>query len=308
MLFLIFSLVAFAQPNCEKVFQTYSTCKSAQLQMRGDGIEFQTRSQRQTVACDDRQKLSFYERMERPDILSILKIPYALGIIPLPEIRKNYDPGRIRAEILLKAIYGENEGEVRKNLVPVSFLGQTVRFQKRLGAAAALERTGKELEEEANRDPALKTFLLPFLQKKKDLSLMTFHWRTVAGTTRLSTHSFGTGIDLLTDLPNQYWLWDEKRKNPEKAKLGEVAYKNDHFIPQAAPYFHEKAVMIFEKNGFIWGGKWNHYDTMHFEYRPEFFSGVEIDCADRVSPVRANLEEVVPAFQWLEEEELTHDH
>ncbi|MEJ2663631.1 MAG: M15 family metallopeptidase, partial [Spirochaetia bacterium] len=25
----------------------------------------------------------------------------------------------------------------------------------------------------------------------------------------------------------------------------------------------------FEKYGFIWGGKWYHYDTMHFEYRPE---------------------------------------
>ena len=28
-------------------------------------------------------------------------------------------------------------------------------------------------------------------------------------------------------------------------------------------------VRIFEKHGFIWGGKWHHYDTMHFEYRPE---------------------------------------
>ena len=28
---------------------------------------------------------------------------------------------------------------------------------------------------------------------------------------------------------------------------------------------------IFERHGFIWGGKWYHYDTMHFEYRPEFF-------------------------------------
>lgn len=24
-----------------------------------------------------------------------------------------------------------------------------------------------------------------------------------------------------------------------------------------------------EKHGFIWGGCWYHYDTMHFEYRPE---------------------------------------
>ena len=28
-------------------------------------------------------------------------------------------------------------------------------------------------------------------------------------------------------------------------------------------------VEIFERHGFIWGGKWYHYDTMHFEYRPE---------------------------------------
>ena len=26
---------------------------------------------------------------------------------------------------------------------------------------------------------------------------------------------------------------------------------------------------IFERHGFIWGGKWYHFDTMHFEYRPE---------------------------------------
>jgi hypothetical protein len=25
----------------------------------------------------------------------------------------------------------------------------------------------------------------------------------------------------------------------------------------------------FEKQGFVWGGKWLFFDTMHFEYRPE---------------------------------------
>jgi hypothetical protein len=28
-------------------------------------------------------------------------------------------------------------------------------------------------------------------------------------------------------------------------------------------------VDIFERRGFVWGGKWYRYDTMHFEYRPE---------------------------------------
>ena len=32
----------------------------------------------------------------------------------------------------------------------------------------------------------------------------------------------------------------------------------------------ETIVKVFEKYGFIWGGRWYHYDTMHFEYRPEF--------------------------------------
>ncbi len=28
-------------------------------------------------------------------------------------------------------------------------------------------------------------------------------------------------------------------------------------------------VEVFEEQGFIWGGKWFFFDTMHFEYRPE---------------------------------------
>jgi hypothetical protein len=29
---------------------------------------------------------------------------------------------------------------------------------------------------------------------------------------------------------------------------------------------------VFERQGFIWGGKWWHFDTMHFEYRPEIIA------------------------------------
>ncbi len=105
----------------------------------------------------------------------------------------------------------------------------------------------------------------------------------VAGTSRLSSHSYGTGIDLLTNVGPQYWLWDEKRTNSDKAKLGEIAYRNDHYVPPGKPVFNDKVVAILEKNGFIWGGKWNHYDTMHFEFRPEFAAKADpsfkIDCS-----------------------------
>ncbi|MFI3257747.1 MAG: M15 family metallopeptidase, partial [Spirochaetales bacterium] len=31
----------------------------------------------------------------------------------------------------------------------------------------------------------------------------------------------------------------------------------------------QQVVKVFEKYGFIWGGVWDIYDTMHFEYKPE---------------------------------------
>jgi hypothetical protein len=40
--------------------------------------------------------------------------------------------------------------------------------------------------------------------------------------------------------------------------------KQAQFVPQTMP-----AIKAFESFGFIWGGKWFRFDTMHFEYRPE---------------------------------------
>jgi hypothetical protein len=68
-------------------------------------------------------------------------------------------------------------------------------------------------------------------------------------------HSFGMTIDINTTY-SDYWQWACKCTN-ENAM---VKYKNR--IPQTI-------LDIFEKHGFIWGGKWYHFDTMHFEYRPE---------------------------------------
>ena len=68
-------------------------------------------------------------------------------------------------------------------------------------------------------------------------------------------HSFGNAIDINIKFSN-YWLNDLKAK-------GHLNYKN--VIPL-------EIVKIFEKHGFIWGGKWYHYDTIHFEYRPELLT------------------------------------
>ena len=82
--------------------------------------------------------------------------------------------------------------------------------------------------------------------------VLTFAWRPIANTTRMSAHSYGVAIDIVVGKSN-YWEWEKK---PD----GSLVWANK--IPQAI-------VDAFEAEGFAWGGRWYHYDTMHFEYRPE---------------------------------------
>jgi|SRR5258708_24821012 len=76
-----------------------------------------------------------------------------------------------------------------------------------------------------------------------------------AGTRRLSNHSFATAIDLSVN-KSAYWRSDAP------SKLATFSRKN----------WPVEIIQAFEQHGFIWGGKWRHYDTMHFEYRPELIA------------------------------------
>ena len=87
----------------------------------------------------------------------------------------------------------------------------------------------------------------------------TYNCRTVADTGQPIPHGYGIAIDLNTTF-SDYWYWQRHE--------GVITYHN-RMPPQI--------VSIFEKHGFIWGGKWYHFDTMHFEYRPELLSGNPMD-------------------------------
>jgi hypothetical protein len=84
----------------------------------------------------------------------------------------------------------------------------------------------------------------------------TFNWRPIAGTNRLSVHSFAAAIDINLDRAD-YWRWSG-------AKPGNVPRFRNRIPVEIAD--------VFERHGFIWGGRWYHYDTMHFEYRPELIA------------------------------------
>lgn len=266
--------LAWAQKSCQHIAKVYSSCEQ-QVVLQENHIMIP--NENKSYLCTDGSQKSFYNRVKEMDIASIMMIPYKLGQIILPETGLNYDPGRLRHEEFLKDIFGHSEDEVRQNLVVVDFLGQKILFQKKLGAAQALQNVSNQIKVEITQNKEVKEFLKVFIDHTDKPS--TFNWRNIAGTNRLSTHSFGTAIDLIVpSVKSQYWLWDEKKNHPDLAKQGEVAYEHIHYISNGKPYFHPRVVEIFEQNGFIWGGKWNHYDTMHFEYRPEFFKSLKITC------------------------------
>jgi len=191
---------------------------------------------------DDGRKKSFEQALTHPDLEDMFRYPYprgAKGYNVTP--RKNFDPGRIRYEAFFRKMYGNSASQVRRHLTTINWFGQRIRVTTVNGVARQLQAVKRDLEREVRRTPGLKKYLTPVGG--------TFTWRRIAGTDRLSVHSFGAAIDINVKY-SAYWRWDK----------GPYRYRNQ--IPLVI-------VKAFERHGFIWGGKWYHYDTMHFEYRPE---------------------------------------
>jgi hypothetical protein len=202
------------------------------------------------MRIDDGKGAKAIEAMlDDPDLKDMFLMRYPAGEKGLaPEV--NFDPGRVRYLPLFKKMYGEcRTAGFMANADNVVWLpskdGKNVKFTKINGAAAALQKVADELDKLP--DPLLK-YLRPIEG--------TYNCRPVAGTSRQSPHGFGIAIDI-AGAHSHYWRWSK----PDAE--GRYPYRNE--IPW-------EIVRIFEKHGFIWGGKWYHYDTMHFEYRPEIIA------------------------------------
>lgn len=187
------------------------------------------------------------EEAATEDLSAIYEVSYPRGPIVAIEAADAgaiQDPGRARVVQLFAATYGENKTDVFAHLGRVRFFGMRYRFHER--AVPALEAVIARLTALLEQQPTV----LPFLKRIGG----TWHWRRIARSPQLSAHAFGIAIDLNVDR-SHYWRW-QRPKTPLK-------WKNR--VPQAI-------VDAFEAEGFIWGGRWQHYDTMHFEYRPELLS------------------------------------
>ncbi len=196
-----------------------------------------------TLRLDDGKIKNATEALEETDIEDQFRCAYPTGSEMIP-IDSNFDPGRYRNQLFFQKMYGTTEEEVKQNLDTIHWMethdGTDLLVNKVNGCKDSLQKVSNALS------------LLPdSLLKYVVTTAGVFNYRKIAGTTRLSCHSYGIAIDINTKYAH-YWRWAVNK--------GVVEYKNN------IPY---EIVRIFEKYGFIWGGYWYHYDTMHFEFRPE---------------------------------------
>ncbi|AVO47035.1 M15 family metallopeptidase [Phreatobacter cathodiphilus] len=162
---------------------------------------------------------------------------------------RNHSPGRLRNTAFFVKMYGDcRHGGAQGRHRTVTWMPKTrpqaLPVTTVNDVATRLERVVADLEGLPDR---LKAYLVP--------SAGTFNCRTVADTGLLSMHAHAAAIDLAV-AHSDYWSWARAR--------GDIPYRNR--IPYAI-------AEVFEAHRFIWGGKWYHYDTMHFEYRPELIGG-----------------------------------
>ncbi|MCL2805154.1 MAG: M15 family metallopeptidase [Treponema sp.] len=144
--------------------------------------------------------------------------------------------------------------EAERNIVTVTFLGRSVKINKLIQKRViAVER---DIRAAARADSGVQTWI------NSIDTLEGYVWRNVADTQSRSYHAYGIALDILSRRTmgnlQTYWLWTSQYRDD----WWNVSYRERYHPPDAV-------IKAFEANGFIWGGKWLLFDTMHFEYRPE---------------------------------------
>lgn len=191
---------------------------------------------------DDKKDKSPENKIDNPDLQDILEDRYPLdkdNKVP----PKSFDPGRCRNYEFLNEVYGGSKAAIEKNLVSLKYGYPSCQFNSHNNANVCLEAALKEIIPLTKTHGAISNLLYP--------GCGTYNYRVIAGTGKLSPHSYGIALDLNTD-KRDYWKWGSEAAAESRLKE-----------------YPDELVTAFENNNFIWGGKWGHFDIMHFEYRPE---------------------------------------
>lgn len=158
-----------------------------------------------------------------------------------------------RANDFLDALIGSTEDEIRKSSQWVGFLDHKAYMHKI--SVGPLKKVEAQIYAQAELSKEVRLFL-------SRLSVVySMKRRKIAGSNRLSYHAYGLALDLIPKSYNGkdvYWRWSA----PLESDWGSIPF-SERWHPPA------EVIKAFEDNGFVWGGKWYYFDTVHFEYRPE---------------------------------------
>ena len=178
-------------------------------------------------------------------------------------INRNINPLRRSPHFFDDLWRVHNREESYQRVKSIRFLGKTTMVHYMIMEELSLVE--ELILTAAKTDPQIQTWINSLT------TVEAWNWRNIADTQSRSFHSYGLAVDLLPKSlggKESYWLW-ALRKRPD---WWNVPY-SDRFHPP------DKVIKAFETYGFVWGGKWTFYDTMHFEYRPDIIilSGMKVE-------------------------------
>jgi len=195
---------------------------------------------------DERKPVDHTDRLANPDLADQMQQRYSVETSLDWRPATNDDPGRIRFEPFFRKMYGDTKKKVSSSLATVRWLPKSANRRLRVTTVNNVHTRLQAVSEDIEKLPLR-------IRKKMAKTAGGFHWRRIRKTPRTSMHSFGIAVDVGMSHAD-FWRWRGRERD------GSLRYRNR--LPL-------EVVRIFERHGFIWGGRWYHFDTMHFEYRPE---------------------------------------
>jgi hypothetical protein len=167
---------------------------------------------------------------------------------------------------LLESLWGSTEVEIRRH-------GRSARFlDHRMFVNHLLIEPLAAVEAELRRVAAWHEEVAAWIEGLE--ITYSFVSRDIAGSENRSHHAWGLAVDFVpTSYGGRavYWRWSRALDREGWARIP----LEERWTPPHA------VVAIFERHGFVWGGKWSNFDNIHFEYRPEILGYNRLVRAER---------------------------
>ncbi|MCL2204919.1 MAG: M15 family metallopeptidase [Treponema sp.] len=165
-----------------------------------------------------------------------------------------------RAPHFFDTLYrARSHAESYSRMKTIRFLGRNVTVHHAILEEVALVEY--RIREKSRTDRSVLTWIYNIDR------IYGWHWRNVGGTQTRSFHAYGVAIDIIPrNLGGRavYWRWTGPN-------WFNVPHERRHHPPDGV-------ILAFQERGFVWGGKWPFFDTIHFEFRPEvmILNGIEM--------------------------------